>query len=58
MEMGHKLAHRDYFEKRWEDLDTNKWPGRELLWLWCHPFTAGMILASFVGTCLLYWTGY
>lgn len=56
--MGHKLAHRDYFEKRWEDLDTNKWPGRELLWLWCHPFTAGMILASFVGTCLLYWTGY
>lgn len=58
MEMGHKIAKMEYFLERWEHLDTDAWPGRELLWLWTHPLTAIVIVITFLGTLSLYLTGY
>jgi hypothetical protein len=38
----------------WLDLDTKRWPGRELLWVWCHPFVSAVIVIdSLLIACLI-----
>jgi len=28
----------------WDHIDTKRWPGRELLWCWCHPLVTAVIV--------------
>jgi len=49
------IGKEDHFP--WWYLDTTKWPGRELKWVWCNPILATMLAVSFVGTLIIYFAG-
>lgn len=34
------IAQSRYFRHTWPRLDTRKWPGREVYWVWRHPLLA------------------
>jgi hypothetical protein len=38
------LAIPSAFRARWPNVDTTRWPGRELHWMWCHPIVCAAIV--------------
>lgn len=45
-----KIGIKDEFP--WVDFDTDGWPGREILWVWCHPILS---LWLFLGGVAFVW---
>jgi hypothetical protein len=50
-----KVGQKHWFP--WNHLDQGTWPGRELLWLWCHPCLACLMTCGFVAFIWLLVTG-
>lgn len=42
------LGRHHKFKHHWPDVDTSKWPGKELEWVFAHPAISVVILYTFV----------